>query len=322
MTSPPASGPGSARRTALAVFAYSRPEHLERLLHSLARCDRLEECEIHILCDGPRSESVRERVERVRSIAREWVSERGGMVCERDENLGVARSIVSGVSELVRTHGRVIVVEDDLVLARGFVGYMLDGLDRYEAEERVFQLSGYMFPVRHPSDAACYLLPYISSWGWATWARAWASFEWEPAMTREILTDPAVRHRFDLDGSYPFSEILQERMTGANDSWAILWMASVFARSGLVLHPARSLVWNGGYDADGTHCTDPSALHQLAREEVEDAPEPREWPDAIAVDRDAMRRITGSLRRERRHREGGLGRIYRLAGRLARRVLP
>jgi hypothetical protein len=303
------------------VFAYSRPEHTERLLRSLDRCDRLDECDLHIHCDGPRTEAARQRVERVRAIARGWVARRGGVVLERDENLGVARSIVSGVSDLVRSHGRVIVVEDDLVVARGFLGYMLDALDRYEAEDRVFQISGYMFPVRHPNDSECYLLPYISSWGWATWARAWESFEWEPATTREILTDPRVRRRFDLDGSYPFSEILHERLTGANDSWAILWMASVFARSGLVLHPARSLVWNGGYDADGTHCTDPDALHQIARDEVEEAASPTVWPETIAVDREAMSRITRYLRRERRQREGGLGRICRMAGRLARRVL-
>ncbi len=313
--------PGPARRTALAVFAYNRPEHTERLLRSLDRCDRLGECDLHIHCDGPRTESARERVERVRAIAREWASRRGGAVWERDENLGVARSIVSGVSELVRSHGRVIVVEDDLVVAPGFIAYMLDGLDRYEAEARVFQLSGYMFPVHHPIAGACYLLPYISSWGWATWARAWESFEWEPAMTGEILADPAVRRRFDLEGSYPFSDILRARVSGANDSWAILWMASVFARSGLVLHPARSLVWNGGYDADGTHCTDPDALHQVARDEVESAPAPTRWPVAVEVDREAMRRITQYLGRERRQREGGLGRIYRLAGRIARRVL-
>ena len=46
----------------------------------------------------------------------------------RAENMGLARSIVQGVTETLRTHDRVIVLEDDLELSPHFLRYMNDGV--------------------------------------------------------------------------------------------------------------------------------------------------------------------------------------------------
>jgi hypothetical protein len=96
-------------------------------------------------------------------------------------------------------------------------------------------------------------MPLTTSWGWATWRRAWQVFEWNPVGMTDLLDDEMLRSKFDLDDSFPYSKMLRARLMGENDSWAILWWYIVFKRGGLVLYPKQSLVWNTGVDGTGTH---------------------------------------------------------------------
>ena len=104
-------------KTPLAVFAYNRPQHLRQLFDSLLKCARLDECQVHIFCDGPKKPEQVENVRTVREVAREIASQvKEARLIEREENLGLARSIVTGVTELCELYGRVIVLEDDFIL--------------------------------------------------------------------------------------------------------------------------------------------------------------------------------------------------------------
>jgi hypothetical protein len=162
------------------------------------------------------------------------------------KNLGLARSVVEGVTQVVAEYGQVIVLEDDLVLSPSFLDYMLQALDRYAGEKNVYQISGYMFPVTQPADADAFFLPLITTWGWATWRHAWQVFNWHASDALEQLKDPSVRRRFDLQNSYPYSVMLENQLRNQTESWGILFWWQVFKARGLALHPRQSLVWNGG----------------------------------------------------------------------------
>lgn len=47
--------------------------------------------------------------------------------------------------------------------------------------------------------------------------------------------------------------LLVRQIVKRNDSWAIRWYASAFLKDNLTLYPGRSLVFNIGLDASGTH---------------------------------------------------------------------
>lgn len=289
----------SSRKTPIALFVYNRPEHARLALESLSQCDRLDECSLRIYCDGAKEEGDT-NVGAARQVAREWADRLGGEVVERETNLGLARSIVSGVTELCDSHGRVIVLEDDFALSSLFLDYMLSALDRYADEPKVYQVSGYMFPVAHPPGPDAFFLPLTTTWGWATWARAWRVFDWEATGATEQLQDPRVRRSFDLDGSYPYSEMLERRLLNQNDSWGILFWWAVFKAGGLALHPRQSLVWVGGFDRTGTHCGDQSWSTETAFQFVtNDEPrDPFALPGQIASDEEALNRIKIFLRKE------------------------
>ncbi len=54
-------------------------------------------------------------------------------------DLGLSHSVVDGVTQLCHQYGRVIVLEDDLILHPSFVDFMLQSLDRYSEEDSVAQ---------------------------------------------------------------------------------------------------------------------------------------------------------------------------------------
>lgn len=235
------------------VFCYRRPDHLRQTLASLMRCDGFEQSPIIVFCDGPRVAEEITAVEKTRATAMALLGD-----CAEyrfsDVNQGLARSVISGVSEVVARFGRVIVVEDDLELAPTFLTYMNQALEHFAENAAVFQVSGYMFDVpelKSRSDAV--LLPMIVSWGWATWKRAWDQFDPEATGWEQLEKDFSLRRQFNLEGAYDYATMLKRQMVGQLDSWAIRWYWTVFKANGLTLFPPSTLVHNHGFDGSGSH---------------------------------------------------------------------
>lgn len=278
----------------VALFAFRRPAHTRRALESYFANPEARESELHVFCDGPRSDAEREAVSETRAVVRSFAGENVRVV-ERPENMGLARSVMAGVSQLCRDHGRAIVLEDDLVLAPTFLAFLNEALERYRDVEDVFSVSGYMFPVDLTDvDADAVFLPLTSSWGWATWDRAWRAFATGEASHAALEADAALRRRFDV-GGYPYFEMLESQLRGEIDSWAIRWYATAFLRRGITLFPARSLVTNAGFDGTGVHSGAgvlPAALARASPFRVSRFPSP-------AVNEVAFARVAGVLRASR-----------------------
>lgn len=286
--------------TPIALFTYNRAEHTARVLNSLANCARLDECAVHIYCDAPKHEEHAAGVEASRHVVHEHAPKFKATVIERDTNFGLARSIVEGVKDLCDRYGRVIVLEDDLVLSPSFIDYMLQALDRYADEKNVYQISGYMFPLSQPQETDAFFLSLITTWGWATWSRAWQIFDWDASDALEQLKDASVRRRFDLQNSYPYSVMLENQLNGRGQSWGILFWWHVFKANGLALHPRQSLVWNGGFDNTGTNCGDQSWSIETGADVVARTTHNGSFnlPADVAVHQEAFNNICNFLRRE------------------------
>jgi GT2 family glycosyltransferase len=213
---------------------------------------------------------------------------------ERDRNVGLARSVVEGVTQVCDSHGRAIVVEDDLVLSTTFLAYMNEALERFRDDERILHVGGYMFPVELGCPHDSVFLPFTSSWGWGTWSRAWRHYDPTASAYAALERDRAARRRFDLDGSKAFFEMLRAARAGRLDSWGIRWYLSVFARGGLSIYPRRSLVRNEGFGEDATHTKSASCI---CRAEESDFVV-RTFPGAPTVDAEALRRIARLFRSE------------------------
>lgn len=239
----------------IAVFAFNRPEHLRRTLQSLMACQGFGNGPLTVFCDGPRDDRDRLAVAATLDVARELLGTAAD-IRRAPENQRIFRAITRGVSSVLDEHDCVIVLEDDLELAPSFLRFMNDALRAYADDAKVLQVSGYMFNVPEFADRdRAVMLPFTSSWGWATWSRAWAMFDYSAAGWDRVVTDHRLRRRFNLGGSYDYASMLRHQMVDDPRywDWDIRWYLSVFRREGMVVFPPQSLVRNIGHDGTGVH---------------------------------------------------------------------
>jgi len=235
----------------IALFCYRRPDHLRRTLAALRRCGEFAASPLYVYCDGAASPMVEPDVAAVRELLRHELPASANLIL-RDRNLGLAANIVDGVGALCAQYGRVVVLEDDLVVSPDFLTFMNEGLRHYAEESRVFQIAAHTFDAAEGVESA-YFLPITTSWGWATWQRSWRHFDPKASGWQRLLRDTKLRWRFNFNGSYDYSTMLFRYFLGHNDSWAVRWNWAVFANGGLVLYPPRNLASNIGMDGSGTH---------------------------------------------------------------------
>jgi hypothetical protein len=162
-------------------------------------------------------------------------------------------------------HGRVIVVEDDLVTSPYFLKYMNDGLELYKSVEEVASIHGYIYPVQADLPET-FFLKGADCWGWATWKRAWQGFNPDGAALLRALETRHLTTEFDFNGSTGYTQMLKDQIAGKNNSWAIRWYASAFLNNQLTLYPGTSLVQNIGHDGSGEHCGKSSSFDVTLRD--------------------------------------------------------
>jgi hypothetical protein len=235
----------------ITLFVYNRPEHTRRTVEALLKNELAEDSDLIIYSDAPQEPANLEAVHKVREYIRTIIGFKSVSIVYRDKNLGLANSIIDGVTSVVNTHGRIIVLEDDLITSPHFLRFMNKALDMYESEEQVMHISGSTYPIGRMVDETFFLrIPLC--WGWGTWSRAWRHFR----KCNEVMLEfnQKMRQDFSFNDSYHFWEQLEANKHGVIDTWFIYWYAALFTRNGLALFPGRSLVKNIGFDGTGVHC--------------------------------------------------------------------
>ncbi|MEO6003553.1 MAG: glycosyltransferase family 2 protein [Opitutus sp.] len=227
---------------------------MRRTLAALAANDLARETDLIVFSDGPRTPLDAPAVAEVRAELTAIDGFQSVQIMSRERNLGLAGSIIEGVTKICSEYGRVIVLEDDLITSSGFLTYMNEALALYEPFDEVASIHGYVYPSNRARPET-FLLRGADCWGWATWARAWKGFNPDGAALLRQLNERNLLLAFDYDGAAPYSEMLRAQIEGRNNSWAIRWHASAFLAGKFTLYPGRTLVQNIGL-AEGTHFAD------------------------------------------------------------------
>lgn len=236
----------------IALFVFNRLQHTRQSVEALANNELAVCSDLFVFSDGPRTEADSEHVESVRKYITSITGFKSVTVVARKANLGCARSITSGISEVVNRYGRIIVVEDDIVTSPHFLRFMNEALEIYRNEERVACIHGYLYPVGKALPET-FFIKGADIWGWATWKRGWDLFEPDGEKLLNALNHQKLTSEFDFDGSFYFTSMLKAQIEGRLDTWDINWYASAFLKDKLTLYPGKSLVKNIGNDNSGTH---------------------------------------------------------------------
>ena len=235
----------------IALFTYNRADHTRKAVESLLQNAEAKDSDLFIFSDGAKNEKAIKGVEDNRKYIHTVTGFKTITIIEREKNWGLANSLIAGITDVINKYGRVIVVEDDLILSPYFLKFMNDGLEKYKDDDRVGTITGFVPPIEEKLPET-FFLTYFQCWGWATWKRAWDLLETD---ARPLLKGLRFkRKKFDVGGGVCNYGNLYCQKVGLVDSWYLRYYASLFLKGKLSLCPGRSVATNEGLDGSGTHC--------------------------------------------------------------------
>lgn len=252
--------------TPVVLFTYKRPDHTRATLTALALNKLANQTDLFVFSDGPKLEADAYAVSEVRKVVRAATGFASVTLIERPINMGLARSVITGVTELFERYDRIIVLEDDLVTSQHFLEYMNDSLEFYRDDAKAFSVTGHTFPASHlniPSDYTydTYSGYRCSSWSWGTWRDRWQRIDWEMGYFPDFYQDLVAREAFNRGGQ-DMSELLRLQYEGKINSWAIRFCYAHHVNDMRCIYPIKTLVRNIGLDNSGTHSKpDPRFTH-------------------------------------------------------------
>ena len=237
----------------IVLFVYNRPWHTRKTHEALRENALAKASDLYIYSDAPKTPAEKENVSVVREYIRTTEGFRNLEIIEREENFGLARNIVSGVSKIINEHKRVIVLEDDIVTSPEFLTFMNTALDYYENNKKVWHISGWNYPIVPDGLDDVFFWRVMNCWGWATWEDRWRYFEKDPDHLISTFSRKQIS-RFDLDDSGIFWNQVTDNARRKVNTWAIFWYATIFTHDALCLNPTRTYAENIGHDGTGENC--------------------------------------------------------------------
>lgn len=241
----------------VAILIYRRPTLVRGLMQTLekARPRRL-----WILADGPRGNQGAAE-ETLCRAAREEAEKGINWSCEvkkmyAPENLGLKRGVEQGLDALFAEEKEAIILEEDCHPSPDFFPFCTEMLARYRQEPKVAAVSGNCFLSLKAAVPADYFFSrYLHIWGWATWARAWNSYDrsrwqWPPEGLGVYFPDA------DTKEKRYWNRIYERVRTGEIRTWDYPWVADLWARGSVSITPSQNLVTNRGFGPEATNTKD------------------------------------------------------------------
>lgn len=251
------------------LFVYARTDHLLRTLECLKE-NKVPK--LYIYSDGAKTKENVSDVNEVRTIIRaiDWCET---VITERDTNLGLGTSILTGVSEVLEKEEMAIVVEDDLICVPGTYAYLSAALDQYKDNPKVMSVTGWTHPVITPTVIIDQ--PYFDGraecWIWGTWKRAWAGIQKHTAESLMNDCEDPEKYGYDLPGMAK-NELRQ-------NIWAVRFLYWHIVNKGLCMRPPWSMVSHIGFDTSGTNVK--SEIWTKSPQLNPCPTIPEKWPEAI-----------------------------------------
>lgn len=240
------------------LFVYNRPWHTQQTVEALQCCELAADSDLFIFADGPKldaSEEQKNKISEVRNYIHTIQGFANIFIEEAEKNKGLANSVISGVSKVIKKYGKAIVVEDDIVAHPFFLRFINEALDFYRDDKKIYSIGGfnYGFPFSPKYTKDIYIVHRAESCGWGTWADRWKYVDWNIKDTQSFFYSKHKQKRFNRGGD-DMSGMLREQLEGKIDSWAIRWDYHLYKHNAYCLRPVKTLVDNIGFDGSGIHC--------------------------------------------------------------------
>jgi hypothetical protein len=242
----------------IVLFVYDRLKHTIQTIQALKKNKLAAYSRLYIFSDAAKNVKAAKNVHQVRKYIRGIKGFHNVTIFEREKNLGLANSIIDGVSKIINKHGKVIVLEDDLITSPYFLKFMNEALNVYQDNEKIYSITGFNFStefMNFPDDFIddVYLNIRPMSWSWASWKSKWNGIDWNIKDYERFKKSKKLRFDFNRGGT-DLTNMLNAQVNGEIDSWYIRWTYNAFLKNKYTIYPKKSFVNNIGHDNTGVHC--------------------------------------------------------------------
>lgn len=236
----------------IVMISYNRPELVRLTMKNVSLANGAANHEIFMFIDGPRNENDKSKQDEIHSIVMSYQKKLPGLaIIRRDVNYGCRGNIVDAISTTVSKYGKVIVIEDDVLISRTFLEYMDEALAFYEDDKSIWSINAYQSPnLRIPRDYPydVYLDPVNMCWGWGTWADRWKQVDFDMKDWASSRTDPELIARLNRAGRQ-LLRMIELQAAGVLKTWDVQCAYHV-AKNGLMsIEPRFQLSKNIGFSA-------------------------------------------------------------------------
>ncbi len=245
--------------TAIVIFVYNRKQHLERTVEALEKNDTALSLPLVIYSDGPRGEQDLKKVNEVRTYLRTINKFQSISIVEQRENLGLARSVILGVTETLKKYSSAIILEDDIECDPHTIEFFLQALEKYRDNRKVFSISANSqtkmpLKLKHHYPFDVFFTQRMMCWGWATWRDRWDKNDWDKGKVEALISDAKQVKNYRAQVGEDSFQRLKSWNNGKIDAWACRWIFGHYAQNAYSIVPIKSLTKNIGLDGSGTNC--------------------------------------------------------------------
>jgi hypothetical protein len=255
-------------RTPVVFLIFNRPDTTEKVFAKIAK---VKPSKLLIVADGPRGSKAGEslKCQKARDIVKQvdWNCE--VITNFSDINLGCKNRVSTGIDWAFEHVEEAIILEDDCLPSVSFFRFCDEMLEKYRSDQKIAQISGSNFlSNKFKMSNPYYLSKFQNIWGWATWKRAWNSYDvemkkWPEARKQEII------YSFFSDSRIVdfYTKMFDEVYQGKIDTWDYQWVFCNILSKRFSLISSSNLISNIGFNVEATHT---KHLHPLANLEVDE----------------------------------------------------
>jgi len=214
----------------IVLFVYNRLETLEKLIFSLKSNPECRDSDLIIFSDGPKNKNLTDiaAVDEVRNYIKNIDGFNSVEIFKNNKNLGLANSIIQGLSEVSNHFESFIVLEDDLLVSPHFLKYMNTSLKKYSNEQIVWCINGFglnpkLFNYHKKINSDFYWTLRPSSHGWGTWSNRWKDAIWNENELTSLIKQNKNKKAILKAGADIFS-MFQNQTENKIDSWGVKWV--------------------------------------------------------------------------------------------------
>ncbi len=252
-------------KSSVTLIFFNRPDTLKEVFNQVKQA---KPPKLFLVQDGPREGNENDivNIQKCRDVVADidWACE--VFTNYSDVNLGCGVRPQSGITWVLSQVESTIVLEDDCVADLSFFDFCDEMLERYKDDQRISYISGLNHFEEWDFGGSSYGFTKSGAiWGWATWRRAWKSYDYQLDDANDSYVEKIVKKMYP-DGDARVAawkatnELVKDNVKISY--WDTQWGFIKYTQNQLVIVPKYNLICNIGVGNTSTHGKQNYVVHK------------------------------------------------------------